>query len=89
MSAVCHLYVTRMHSYVASKYSYVIRMSLVCDLTMNQIKYRLTRKCFSFSSLELTHIKSSTLKVCPTISEVKPVIKWLANEIILYKKKMI
>ena len=74
MSAVCHLHV--MYSDVTSKYSFVICMSLVCDFTINQIKYKLTRKCFSLVSLELLHIKSGTLKVCP-------------NGIIVYRKKVI
>ena len=74
MSFICHLYVTRMYWYVTSKYSYVICMSLVCGFFMNQIKYRLTRKYFSLGSLELIHVKSSTLKVCANISQVQPAI---------------
>ena len=86
--AICS-YGIRMCLYVTSEYSYVICMSHVCGFTMNQIKYKLTRKCFSLTSFELIQIKSSTFTVCPNISEVKPVNKWLANEIILYRKKLI
>ena len=74
MSSVCHLCITRLNSYVSSKSSYVICMSLVCNFTINQIKNKFTRKSFSFAPLELVHIKSSMLKLCPSVSEVKPVI---------------
>ena len=36
MSSVCHSYVPVCHPYVTRMYSYAIRMSLVCDFTMNQ-----------------------------------------------------
>ena len=77
-----------MYSYVTSKYSYVVYMSIVFDFTINQIKYRLTRKCFSLVSLETIHIKSSVVKVCSNTSTDKPVVKWLPNGIILYRTKV-
>ena len=105
-----------MYLHFTSKYSFVICMSLVYDFIINQIKNKLTRKCFSLAFLELIHIKifciytlatnqrkmylrfwgmfhklgaGLTLKVCPNIIEVKPVITWLANGVILYRKKVI
>ena len=68
--------------------TYVICMSLVCGFTMNQIKYRLTRKCFSLASLNLIHVKSSRRKECFNISEVQPAIKCLVYRIILYRKRV-
>ena len=88
MSSICHLW----RSYVLvyhSTYSYAICMSLECGFTMNQIKQNQARKCFVLTSLELIHIRSSTLQVCPNISEVKPVNNWLAYGIILFRKKLI
>ena len=60
-----------MYCYVTSKYSPVICMSLICGFTTKQIKYRLIRICSSLASLELIHVKSSTLKTCANISVVQ------------------
>ena len=52
-------------------------------------KIQANRKCISIASLELIHVKSRTLKICPNISEVQPAITWLAYGIIWYRKKVI
>ena len=89
MSLVCTFMSSVGHSHILLRHLHAICMSLVCGFTMNQTKYRLTRKSFSLAFLELINIKSSTLKVSLNIIEVKRLIKSLANGIILYKKKVI
>ena len=89
MSLVCTFMSSVAHSYILLCHPHAICMSLVCGFTMKQIKYRLTRKCFSLAFLELINIKSSTLKVSLNIIEVTQVIKSLSNGMIFHRKKVI